>query len=58
MLTLADVARYCERIEANADARERERRSRACLLLFGSLGLTVTEQRLAVMKQEPEITWR
>ena len=57
-LTPADVARYCERIEANAGAWERERRSRACLSLFGSLGLAATEQGLAVVKQGPEITGR
>lgn len=43
-LTLADVARYCERIEANADEWDRERRTKACLPLLGKLGLAIVEQ--------------
>ena len=50
-LTNADVIRWCEQIEANADEWERERRVKACLPLLGKLGLTIE-------KQAPEITGR
>lgn len=43
-LTVADVARYCERIEANADEWEREQRMKACLPLLGKLGLAIATQ--------------
>lgn len=58
MLTLAEAVRYCERIEANADEWDRERRSKACQPLLDKLGLTITEQGLAVAEQFPEIVGR
>jgi len=50
-LTLADVARYCERIEANADEWQREQRTKACLPLFAKLGLAIAEQAPEVAKR-------
>lgn len=57
-LTLTDVVRYCERIEANADEWDFERRLKACQPLLGKLGFAFTEQGLAIAKRFPEIVGR
>lgn len=57
-LTPADVARYCERIEANADEWDHEQRLKACQPLLDKLGLALTERGLTAAKQLPEVSGR